>query len=395
MNTRHQPRKCIVYVQYTNPQIYPPLENSARIFVAKGWRVVFLGIESEGDTKRFAFVDSGDVEVHLLPRWASRSLIKLHFLWFTLRSLLRLLAIRPSVIYLSDQYSTPLGALLTYFSSKPIVYHEHDHPGEWPSSLKGKILSWAHKRVAERCYMCILPNQQRGKAFRESFRRTAPVVPIMNCPSLAEIQDFSQRGAGSELRVYYHGSIVPNRLPIGLVSALLQLPSQIKLFAAGYETNGSFGYIARFQREAANLGASDRVHFLGSLPTREALLKQCAGFDVGLALLPAAPSDLNERCMAGASNKIFDYLACGLPVLVPDAPDYQELFIRRGVALACNPDDPSSIAAALRWLLDHPQERRAMGERGRQLIREEWHYERQFRPALDRLLARVAPAAVL
>jgi glycosyltransferase involved in cell wall biosynthesis len=394
MTTRHQSKKCVIYVQYTNPQCYPPLENSARIFVAEGWRVVFLGVESEGDTKCLAFADSGNVDVQLLPRWGSRSLIKLHFLWFMLRCLLRILAIRPSVIYLSNQYSTPLGALLTYISSKPIVYHEHDHPGECPSSLNGKILRWTHKRVAERCYMCILPNQQRGKAFRESFRRTAPVVPIMNCPSLAEMQDLSQRGAGSELRVYYHGTIVPNRLPIGLLSALVQLPSQIKLFVAGYETNGSFGYIDRFQREAAKLGTSDRVHFLGSLP-RHALLKQCASFDVGLALLPAVPSDFNERWAAGATNKIFDYLACGLPVLVPNTPDHQELFVGRGVALACDPDDPASIAAALRWLLNHPRERRAMGERGRQLIREEWHYERQFRPALDRLLARVAPAAVV
>src|SRR4051794_39256474 len=139
MTTRHQPKKCVFYVQYTNPQCYPPLENSARIFVAEGWRVVFLGVESEGDTKCLAFADSGNVDVQLLPRWGSRSLIKLHFLWFMLRCLLRILAIRPSVIYLSNQYSTPLGALLTYISSKPIVYHEHDHPGECPSSLNGKI----------------------------------------------------------------------------------------------------------------------------------------------------------------------------------------------------------------------------------------------------------------
>jgi glycosyltransferase involved in cell wall biosynthesis len=82
--------------------------------------------------------------------------------------------------------------------------------------------------------------------------------------------------------------------------------------------------------------------------------------------------------MVGASNKPFDCLASGLPLLVPDLEDWRRLYVAPGYALACDPEDPESIAAALEWLLTHPSERWQMGERGRQRVLDEWNYERQF-----------------
>ena len=38
----------ILYVQYTNPGAYPPLEHSARILADRGWKVHFLGTGSLG-----------------------------------------------------------------------------------------------------------------------------------------------------------------------------------------------------------------------------------------------------------------------------------------------------------------------------------------------------------
>ena len=43
--------------------------------------------------------------------------------------------------------------------------------------------------------------------------------------------------------------------------------------------------------------------------------------------------------MVGASNKPFDYMACGLPLLVTDLPEWTSTFVEPGYARACNPDD--------------------------------------------------------
>lgn len=87
--------------------------------------------------------------------------------------------------------------------------------------------------------------------------------------------------------------------------------------------------------------------------------------------------------MTGASNKPFDCLACGLALLVSDLPDWREMYVTPGYGLTCDPDNPETIATALRWFLEHPDEMRAMGKRGRQRILEEWNYERQFLPVSE------------
>jgi len=89
--------------------------------------------------------------------------------------------------------------------------------------------------------------------------------------------------------------------------------------------------------------------------------------------------------LTGPSNKIFDYLACGMALLVPDGPDCQALCVGPGYGLTCRPDDAASIADALGWYLEHPAELRAMGERGRQQVLAEWNYETQFAPLLAQI----------
>ena len=92
------------------------------------------------------------------------------------------------------------------------------------------------------------------------------------------------------------------------------------------------------------------------------------------------------RNMTGASNKPFDYMAAGLALLVSELPDWRDMFMVPGFARACDPTDPDSVSAALRWFLDHPEERRTMAGRGRSKIEAEWsYYVPAFAPVLAEL----------
>jgi glycosyltransferase involved in cell wall biosynthesis len=101
--------------------------------------------------------------------------------------------------------------------------------------------------------------------------------------------------------------------------------------------------------------------------------------------MPLESEDPNLGSMAGASNKPYDYLACGLALLVSELPDWEEMFVRSGYGLSCNPASSKSIAAALNALAANPEMTRLMGERGRQRVIEEWNYDRQFRPVMVHL----------
>src|SRR5206468_10812527 len=128
---------------------------------------------------------------------------------------------------------------------------------------------------------------------------------------------------------------------------------------------------------AKQLGVQDRFKFFGTFRRRESLLDQCRDATVGLALMPLKTGDLNEQAMAGASNKPFDYMACGVALLVSDLPDWRKIFVEPGYGLGCDPEDPSSIATQLRWFMEHRAETQLMGCKGRQQIVAEWNYESQ------------------
>ena len=94
----------------------------------------------------------------------------------------------------------------------------------------------------------------------------------------------------------------------------------------------------------------------------------------------------NERAMVGASNKPFDYIAAGLALLVPDAPAWRNTFVADGFALACDPESPASIAAAIARLLDDPTELAEMRRRAPRQIADAWNDETTFEPVLSTLL---------
>jgi glycosyltransferase involved in cell wall biosynthesis len=98
--------------------------------------------------------------------------------------------------------------------------------------------------------------------------------------------------------------------------------------------------------------------------------------------MPKQSDDMNMQQMVGASNKPFDYMACGLPLLVSSLPDWVSTFVQSGFAIACDPDDPDSIEAALRWYLEHPEQRREMGQKCKAKISEAWNYEKEFASVL-------------
>jgi spore maturation protein CgeB len=94
--------------------------------------------------------------------------------------------------------------------------------------------------------------------------------------------------------------------------------------------------------------------------------------------MPLESDNVNMKCMTGASNKPFDYMAAGIPMLVSDLPEWRSMFVEPGYARACKPRCPESIAEAIGWYLSHPKQRELAGEEAQRKIEDEWNYESEF-----------------
>ena len=73
--------------------------------------------------------------------------------------------------------------------------------------------------------------------------------------------------------------------------------------------------------------------------------------------------------------KVFESLACGVPVIVTDFPGMADLVKENGCGIVIPPEDPEALARAVRYIHDHPEERLRMGHRGRELIVKEHSWD--------------------
>ncbi len=74
------------------------------------------------------------------------------------------------------------------------------------------------------------------------------------------------------------------------------------------------------------------------------------------------------RSYPGDSMKLWEYLSCGRPVITTAGPGYGETVEAIGCGLAAEPDNARDVARQLIRLLEDPDERIKMGDRGRMAV---------------------------
>src|SRR5688572_26741155 len=101
----------ILYVQYTNPAAYPPLEQGATELARAGCEVLFVGVDSRA-VSTFHLTPNPRIACELFEAepgrgWASKS----HFARFTAWVVARARAYQPDYVYASDIMAAPAGWL--------------------------------------------------------------------------------------------------------------------------------------------------------------------------------------------------------------------------------------------------------------------------------------------
>lgn len=72
--------------------------------------------------------------------------------------------------------------------------------------------------------------------------------------------------------------------------------------------------------------------------------------------------------------KVFEYMSMGLPVILSDCPYNRMMVEKLDFGICVDPEDVHAIASAIRYLLDHPEEAKRMGENGRRAVKEEFNW---------------------
>jgi glycosyltransferase involved in cell wall biosynthesis len=139
-----------------------------------------------------------------------------------------------------------------------------------------------------------------------------------------------QPGRGLELLVDAAGRLAPGRVVV--------------LMGPGHPD-----YAAGLRDRAIRGGVADRVVLAPAVPTGE-VVRWAAGADVGLALI----QNVSLSYYLSLPNKLFEYIAAGLPVVASDFPDLRHVVEGHGLGTVCREDDPADIARGVDWVLGDP-----------------------------------------
>ena len=372
---RRRPR--VLFVQATESGGYPPIINAAGVMSAAGWQVLVLNAPIAGHD--VPFPDCG-VVLKNMPARPSHILRKRHYARYLLTTARLAASFRPNIVYASDPLGALPGLVAAKISQAKLVYHEHDSPN--PGALDSRIMRLRAKAARAACAV-IFPNESRARIAQEQTGfRDEQLRIVWNLPRLSELPRLDHT-RDSCFSLYYHGNITPKLLPECIVEVLENSCTRITLRIVGYEAPDARGYSQRLVARGRR-GDGDLVQYLGPC-SRDRLITTAARGAVGLALFPKESDDVNLKFLAGASNKVFDYMAAGLALLLPETPDWHREFIAPGYGLACDAGSAASIASRVEWLACHPDECRSMGRRARLKIEQNWNYETAFAPVLDQL----------
>ena len=296
-------------------------------------------------------------------------------IWRTLLTcpfiLLRCVWLRPKVVHVYVPEFLPFAYVFQLFGAQ-IIYEVQENLHK---KMHLKTLNNSFLLTKAFTFFDQLARQHFYLIFTEhSYLATYPLLAkpfavIYNYPSLNFIEAFRKpyRPNADQPSFFYIGWLSFERAFDTLVDALAQLKAlypafTMHLFGRRLFTEADLTAIPGFSAVQENL------YFYDYTDQRIAFT-HASGATVGLALLKPV-GDYEDSY----PTKLFEYMALGLPVITSNFPLYQAVVEQHNCGFCVSPYESTQIAEKLVYLIEHVDEARAMGQRGRQAVEQFYNW---------------------
>jgi len=254
------------------------------------------------------------------------------------------------------------------------------------SSLGQKMIYLFKKCFLPACPLVIAPSRTRAEALKKFFRLSVEPVIVYNSPRLnltAHNEHWRERlgiGPATPIIVYV-GGLGADRCVPELVESVAFWPQNVELLMAGY---GRPDMVEQLKGIARRAGVENRVHWVGHLPAIFDLVSEA---QLGCSFFPSDRGGRNEEFRGIASNKIFEYLAMGKPVITTANPETMDVVGRNECGTCVADHSPRSIARTVSVFLDDPALLERVSRNATLTHQRETHFEKRFLPTLKVLEA--------
>ena len=239
---------------------------------------------------------------------------------YNIRLFLKLVSIKPDVVYANDSDTLVGGGLAARVMGVPLVYDAHELFPDVPELMKKPFVRWVWRSI-ERCFIPRAPvritvNQSVADEYERRYGYKFEVVRnFSERKSIENHQNFSKWDKDSNQHtLIYQGVINEGRCVKEVIDAMEYLPGCRFVVAGGGDLYEEMVAYAKSKKWG------NRVQFTGRLDpeklaslTRTATLGFCMMENLGLNYYYSLP------------NRISDYAIAGVPVIASDFPEIKRI----------------------------------------------------------------------
>jgi glycosyltransferase involved in cell wall biosynthesis len=177
-----------------------------------------------------------------------------------------------------------------------------------------------------------------------------------------------------DIPVLFVGRILPHKGINDLVDAI---DPDVKAWIVGPATNAA--YLEELRRRATG----KQIEFVTDC-NDDALVE--AYRRAACVVLPSVYRDMyggETRVPELLGQTLLEGMACGTPAICTEVASLPEVVEHGRTGLVVLPNDPAGLRAAIRWMLNHPDERTRMGERARARVVEQFNWNEVVRRCME------------
>lgn len=178
--------------------------------------------------------------------------------------------------------------------------------------------------------------------------------------------DFSKR-KNEIFRIIYHGNLAVNRGLANVIKALKLIEnSNVELMLVG-----SGSGLDHMKKLTSELNLDAKIIFHPAVPYNE-VPKLIQEADVGVLPFPNW-----DGWNTSSPIKLFEYLACGKPVIVTKIPAHLSILEGKEFAFWADASNPESVAKAIIGALNSKRKFEVLGQQARQFVERNYNWEKQ------------------
>jgi glycosyltransferase involved in cell wall biosynthesis len=287
---------------------------------------------------------------------------------------------RPDLVIVRDLPLAELAARAARARRIPVVMDMAEH---YPAAMRSwkkyhqnpiarlfvhrfKTPDWLEKRAVRLMDGIITVCDEQTERLNRSYGYPKSKMRVVNNSPKLNWFAGARKGVSAKPRIFgHHGHMTPERGLNVLLEAFADVQREfpdIELRLAGSGESAD-----DVNETVARLGIQDNVKLLGRYSHSD--LDRLYGA-IDIAVLPYPPNELINHTL---SNKIFDYMACGKPLITSAATPMKRLMAETKAGLSFEPWTAAALAETMKSALT--RDLTSYSERGMSAFRERFHWE--------------------